>query len=381
MDFSDALSLRAAAVALPTEAQAGLAAPALVVQLGVEVASTLSSALERVGALSATGQIDRAGLRALREEIDVARRAGIAAQQLMRLAGNRVQLADERVELSTMLREAVALRQRECKSHAIQVKQTYADVSLVSDAAVMFSLVESMLDWAFLHARSRVALRLDVQQNPARGRLVCAFLRQHADSGSNIHFIHGQDESLNTFSWRLLQQTAAVLGLELSRHDTIERAEMRLSFAPADIPLALVDDVQACGPAAAAATWHDQPLAGRHVVVLAGQREVRQIVREVLQPTGALLDFVASLEEARQLFEDSLPHAVIHEAALGGPRFERLREELLREVPGLAFIQVVNGHQAFEVLQANGHPYANLGVEGLRASLQDALLFELSRGG
>ena len=42
---------------------------ALVSQLGSEVAAHLSKALERVTTLAATGKIDRAGLRALRDEI------------------------------------------------------------------------------------------------------------------------------------------------------------------------------------------------------------------------------------------------------------------------------------------------------------------------
>jgi hypothetical protein len=45
-------------------------------QIGSEVCLPLSSALERVTLLATTGKIDRAGLRALREEIERARRTG-----------------------------------------------------------------------------------------------------------------------------------------------------------------------------------------------------------------------------------------------------------------------------------------------------------------
>ena len=83
---------------------------ALVSQLGSEVAETLSSALERVTTLSATGKIDRASLRMLREEIDRARRAGIMGQQVVRLGNGRVQLTNERLDLTALLSEA--LRQR-----------------------------------------------------------------------------------------------------------------------------------------------------------------------------------------------------------------------------------------------------------------------------
>ena len=298
----------------------------------------------------------------------------------MRLAAGNVRLAHERVDLAALLREAVTLRQRESRSRDIQIKQTYAELNVVSDAALMFSLVETTLDWAFEHARSRLVLRLDAKTSPTRGRLTCAFLRRRPDLSPPGDMVDGQDTALSTLSWRLLQQTAAVLGLVLTRHDTSDRSEMRLTLPDAEAPPATAlpgldtDEVSS-------QFWHEQPLAGRHVVVLAAQREVRNIVRDLLRPMGTMIDFVATLDEARQLFEDALPHAIIHEAAFAGERFDQLRSSLLQEAPALAFIQIANGHQAFEVLQAEGHRYASMGVEALHDSLPAALLFELSRGG
>jgi hypothetical protein len=48
----------------------------LVSQVGVEIAEPLTAALERIHVLTATGKIDRAGLRALRDEVEQARQAG-----------------------------------------------------------------------------------------------------------------------------------------------------------------------------------------------------------------------------------------------------------------------------------------------------------------
>ena len=71
----------------------------LVAQLGGEVAATLSSALDRVVELAATGRIDRSGLRALRDEVDGARRAGIMGQQWARLGAD-VPRTRERMDLT-----------------------------------------------------------------------------------------------------------------------------------------------------------------------------------------------------------------------------------------------------------------------------------------
>ena len=357
-------------------------AHALVAQLGSEVASSLSSALERVTTLAATGQIDRDGLRELREEIELARHAGIMGQQLGRLGKGQFHLAPERIDLSALLREALHLRQRELKARGITVRETFAEVELVNDTALTFSLIETLLEWAFAHTGSRVVLRLDVKTDPARARLSCAFLRRRLDEMSEAAVLQTEDPALNTVGWRLLQQTATVLGLRLRRRDTPDRCELRLTFpdAEASAPIHTVPD-ELHAAEVSAPVYASQSLAGRHVVVLVARREVRNIVRDTLKPMELMLDFVASLEEAQQLFKDALPHAVIYEASLGGDRFERLRSSLLAEAPSLAFIQIAEHEKAFEVLESGGHPFASVGRDSIAESLPEALLFELSRHG
>jgi len=357
-------------------------APALVAQLGSEVARALSSALERVSTLATTGQIDREGLRGLRDEIESARRAGIMGQQLVRLSSDRVALAQERVDLSGMLREALQQRQRETRARAMEVQQlSLADITMVSDAALMFSLIETMLDWCFEHARTRVVFKLEAKQSPTRARLRCVFLRQPAEGVSLLDTTTGRDPAMSTLSWLLLKQTAQVLGLSLRRLDTADRCEMRLSFPGADTDLTSTLQGLEAEDISVYQAQHAQPLAGRHLVVLSARRETRTVIRDVLKPTGSMIDFVATVEEARQLFEDSLPHAVIYDAVLAGDHFDRLRANLRQDAPQLVFIEIAEQGRDFQVLEADGVPYASVGRDGLAESLPAALLFELSRHG
>jgi hypothetical protein len=404
MNLSDAAL--APSSAMPPSALAHTPDPAdldplaLLAQLGGEVARILSSALERVTTLVTTGQIDREGLRALREEIDGARRAGIMGQQLVRLAASDLHHAHETVDLAALLGEALQLRQREAHARHLEVKPLLAPAPLVSDAALVFALIETVLDWSFEHARSRIVFRLDVKHTataqPGHARLTCAFLRRdpaaarRAALDGNSNSISNsakpspdtEDPALNTLAWRLLQQTAAVLGLALKRRDTGDRCELRLTFPASPAPAAEAPPVpalQAEDTGLQAPFTHT--LVGRHIVVLSAQREVRNIVRDALRPTGSMVDFVTTLDEAQRLFEDALPHAVVYEAGQGGTRFDRMRNSLLLEVPTLAFIQITPDGRAFEVLEADGHPYASVGLDGLIESLPAALLFELSRHG
>jgi CheY-like chemotaxis protein len=114
-------------------------------------------------------------------------------------------------------------------------------------------------------------------------------------------------------------------------------------------------------------------------MVVAARREVRNVVREALRPMGLMVDFVTSVQEARELVADGLPHAVIYEAALAGEAFERLRTEMLTEVPTLVYVRIAEQGKAFEVLNLGGRQFASVGRDAIMAALPEALMFELSR--
>jgi CheY-like chemotaxis protein len=365
----------------PTDRNAPAAVPrldpqALLAQLGGEVASTLSSALERVTTLSTTGRIDREGLRRLREEVDLARRAGIIGQQVVRLSSGRIQVARERVDLTALLREALLLRGREISARSIEVRQELAQAHVMSDATLLFSLLETLLDWCFTHTVSKVDLRLDVEGWPTQARLVGGFLYCQPDQID-------KGGKLDTMAWRLLQQTAAVLNIRLQRRQTGGRSEFSFEFPDTVVQTLTGADILLANDAQEGSTLahNSQPLAGRHVVVLAARREVRNLVRETLRSMGLRIDFATTVDEALQLFTDGLPHGVIYEASLGGERFEQMRRDALAEVSTLAFIQIAEQGKAFEVLNIGGTQVASVGHDAIIDALPSALMFELSRHG
>ena len=352
----------------------------LIAQLGGEVAATLSSALERVVELAATGRIDKASLRALREEIDLARRAGIMAQQLVRLSSGQVQLASERLNLTALLRDALLQRGREIDARGIQVRQVLGPADVRSDGSLLFSLLQTVLDWSFEHAVSRIDLTLDVKNWPAHARLVSAYAHRPPDEvDATSSAAQGPEESaLNTMSWRLLQETAATLGLVLERRDTPGRTEMALTF-PDTLPPSVGGFQLSTQDEPVPQTQNPFPLAGRHVLVLSSRREVRNTVREALKQMGLVVDFVTSVQQAQELCREVMPHALIYEASLAGEAFDRLRTDLLTDLPQLAFICIAEQGRAFEVLNVGGRQVASVGRDAIVESLPAALLFELTR--
>ncbi len=357
-----------------------LDAHALVAQLGSEVAANLSKALERVTTLAATGKIDRAGLRALRDEIDRARRAGIMGQQVVRLGNGRVQLANERADLTALFSEALRQRGREIDARGIEVRQTFAAAEVMSDTTLLFSLLQTVLDWSFEHAVSRIDLALAVQAWPAHAALTVAFAFQPPDEvvtppqGLPVT----EESRLNTMSWRLVQQTAGVLGLHMKRKDMPGKTELKLEF-PNTLAPRLASVMQPPSEERDSQAHNSQPLAGRHVMVVAARREVRNVVRAALRPMGLMVDFVTSVEEAQQLVADGLPHAVVYEASLSGEHFERMRTEMLAEVPTIVFVRIAEQGKAFEVLNLGGRQFASVGRDAIMVALPEALTFELSR--
>ena len=74
-----------------------------------------------------------------------------------------------------------------------------------------------------------------------------------------------------------------------------------------------------------------------------------------------------------------MPHALLHESALGGERFERLRAELLTDMPHLVFIELVEDGQGLETRKIGGRQFSCVAHGSIIESLPPTLMFELSR--
>ncbi len=370
------------------EARAGVSTQAgelerwrsLVGEVGAGVAAPLTSALERIVTLATSGRIDRLGLRALREDVERARQVGIESQQLARLAGGRVRQSHERVELAQMLDGVLVHRAREIQARGLQIRQPVArPVEVLTDASLLFSLLNTVLSWALDCAHSKVDLAIDLKPWPAQARLMCRFEHRHADrpDGAAMPL---DASALDSMHWRLLEHTAEALGATVERQVDTAGAELALVFART------VNDALAGMTAIEmddgfAPSMNSKPLAGSHVLVLAQRREVRAEVRDALRNMGLIVDFVNSVDEAAAFCRDGLPHAIVIETLLCGERFDDLRNEIAAEVPQFVFIEVIEDSRAFEMSGFTPASMARVGREALAQSLPSVLLFELSRDG
>lgn len=349
----------------------------LVAELGAEVAAPLTSALRRVNALTATGKIDRTGLRALRDEIERARQVGITGQQLTRFASGRIRQSHERLQLADVLQSVLAHRARETQARGITLKPSLTPADVTADASLLFSLLNSTVDWALANARSQIEFAVDIKPWPAHARLICKFGFHGAevldDGASVLPPVH-----LDSLVWRLVEQTAWTMGLTVERHDTETHTALTIEFPRKSageldgVTAQEIDDGFA--PSA-----NSQPLAGSQVLVIASRRELRVQIRDALRNMSLIVDFVNSVDEAANFCREGLPHAVVVEAIQSGERFAQFRQEIRAEVPDFVFIEIVEEGSAFEMSTIGGTDMARVGRDVLTTSLPSALMFELSK--
>jgi CheY-like chemotaxis protein len=349
----------------------------LVAEIGAATAAPLTSALERIHALITSGRIDRSSLRALREEVEQARQAGITGQQITRFASGRLRQSHERLQLADTLKNVLAHRQRETQARGIVLKPSLKPAEVIVDASLLFSLLNTTLDWALDLACSNIEFRIDIKSWPVHARLVCKFAHRPADQTDES--ADTPPRSLDSLSWRLLEQTAWTMGLPIDRQDDAGTSTLTLEF-----PRTASDEIEGVSTMELdegfAPSTNSKPLAGSHVLVVSSRREVRVQIRDALRNMGLIVDFVNSIDEAAEFCREGLPHAIIIESILRGERFAQLREEIAAEVPDFVFIEIIEEGNTFEMSGFSGSTIAKVGRDVIASSLPSALMFELSKG-
>lgn len=350
----------------------------LVTEIGAATATQLTSALERIHTLITSGKIDRASLRALREEVDGARQAGMIGQQIARFASGRLRQSHERLQLDDTLKGVLAHRHRETQSRGIVLKPSLKQAEVIVDASLLFSLLNTALDWAMSHAQSNIEFRIDIKSWPQHAQLICRFAHRPADQISE-HDRPPEPAALESLTWRLLEQTAWTMGLPLDRRDDALYSTLTLEF-----PRTATDEIEGVTAVELdegfAPSTNSKPLAGSHVLVVSSRRDLRVQIRDALRNMGLVIDFVSSVDEAAEFCRDGLPHAMIIESIQRGEKFANLRDEISNEVPDFVFIEIIEEGNTFEMSGFSGSNVARVGRDVIDSSLPSALMFELSKG-
>jgi hypothetical protein len=348
----------------------------IVGEVGREIAMPLSAALERIHALITTGRIDKAGLRALREEVETARSAGMAAQQLTRLGSSRLRQSHEHLTLTETLRTVLRHRARETEARGIVLKPSLIPADVVADGSMLFSLLNTVLDWALQHAVSEIDFSIDMKAWPAHARVVCGFA--HRDTAVLDDGMPAGGPQLDSLAWRLVQETARAMSLPLTRSIDHGRVRLTIEFPrmghDAAEGVTAVELDQGFGLSS-----NSRPLAGSHVLIIASRRDMRVRVRDAIRHMGLVIDLVSSIEEAADFCRDGLPHAIIVEGVLAGERLRQLRADITAEIPEFPFIEIIEEGATYAMSGFGGAPMGRVGRDAIDSALPSVLMYELSR--
>lgn len=368
---------------------------AIIQQLGAEIAGPLSIALERIQALIDTGQIDRQGLRNLHDSVAQARAAGMLGQQLARLASGQMDLARERLHLTQMLRGVLTQRSGETQARGIQVRQVLKPVEVMADGALLFALLNTMMDWALALTHSSIDLRLDLTPWPAKARLMCRFAHRSLDlledpRADDATPQRGAQEmsALNSLTWRLLEQNAVTLGVLPLRESAAGITVLTLEFphtvsdepGGSTRPTSLNPAANSAPNSEPAPSIHSRPLAGKHLLILTARRDLRTQIQAAVQHLGLTVDAVETVEDAMQFCVEGLPHAIVFDAGQRSTAFAHLHAEVMREVPDFSFVEVLAHEQQTQLSTATADGMARISRHYISDALPSVLMFELSKG-
>jgi hypothetical protein len=376
MDMSDPHGNSVVAPQLPGEASAAGALQqwfALVGEFGADVAGPLTAALERIDSLSLSGRIVRADLKALRDEVQQARQAGMLGQQLSILASGAVRPAPERLVLDEVVQSVLRQRSSEVPQQPIGITVATQQADVMADPSLMFCLLGALFDWALGNSAGPCEFSTGVGTTAEALQVQCRFEPRASDTLTIDLDQAPRPPRFSALAWRILEQTALAMGVSLDVQDASPGVVLTLQFSRA-----AAQATAATPDAALAAKRKSRTLAGSQVLVISSRREMRVQIRDALRSMGLMIDFVSSISEAEEFCQGGAPDAVIVEAIQRGERFTKFRDALRAGAPEAAFVEIVEQGRTFEKSGAGGAELGRVGRDIIDSALPAALLHELS---
>jgi hypothetical protein len=227
-------------------------------------------------------------------------------------------------------------------------------------------------------SQQRIEFRIDIKTWPSHARLASHFAFRPSDTQLDAHALQARLNALDTMTWRLLEQTAQTMGLPIERKIEGPNVAVIIEF-----PRTVNDQLEGMTAIELdqgfANSVHSKPMTGSQVLVVASRRDVRIQIRDALRNMGLMVDFVNSVDEARDFCRAGLPHAIVVESILRGDRFNDLRAEVHATGADVVFIEIIEEGNTFEISGFGGLSMARVGRDAILSSLPSALMFELSK--
>ncbi|MFD1711770.1 hypothetical protein FVQ98_15950 [Ottowia sp. GY511] len=341
--------------------------PDVVRLMGEEVSTSLNAASEQLDRLNRLEPGLVNGLGPLRDSIERARQAGLAAQQMLRLREDPPAQHREVLNLADVARAALTTRSDWFKRRQVSVRQGLAQAQVFADSSMTYLLIDEMLQWAGQLSPS-VAITVDRSSRAGRPRLRVAAWCDPATT---------PEASWRSMRWMLWHQLARAL-------DAQTQMEMRDDHVRVTVSLAAATDTQL----AAAAEEHAGPssvsavIQGCRVLVVSTQPQRRAQCLQALAGYGVLVDQAEDAHQARRLANQHLPDALVYDASVPAQQMEHLREQIGAQAgshPAMIEINEQAGATEFQASTIGAISTGRVAAGAIGQSLGPALVFELCK--
>ena len=335
--------------------------------MGEEVSSSLAAASEQLDRLNQLEPSLVTGLAPLRDSIERARQAGLAAQQVLRLREDPPPQHREVLNLADVARAALTARGDWFKRRRVNVRQGLAQAQVYADSSMVYLLIDELLQWAGQLAGD-VAITVDKSSRSGRPRLRVAAWCDPATT---------PESAWRSMRWMLWHQLARALDAQAQMEMREDHVRVTLGMAaPTESQLATAME-EHHGPSSVSAV-----IQGCRVLVVSGHAQRRAQCLQALAGYGVLIDQAEDVHQATRLAEQHLPDALVYDPSVPAAQMEQLRERIGAHAGSLPAVIEINeqaGASEFQASTIGAISTGHVAAGALNQSLGPALVFELCK--
>lgn len=345
--------------------------PELLAVLCEQISAETRKISQHIDRLQADGRLSGAEAGAVARSAQALHRAGLTAQQIIRLGAGSVQPAGERVDLTQLARDVIRERQPDLIRLGAEVRIDIRPAEVLLDPSVAVKLMNSALDWALSFSRCvKVKIELGGPAKPIR-LSVRGQLAPPAGSGEPAaQRPHDRRMNANLY-WYLLRQLASCAQIRISRSSTGATESAILEFPR---PYEFTDGfaIVELLPGGTQA-----PLKDSWVLAVVRDARLRETVSRLLLQNGLEVSVVENCEKAKALCQARRPRAMV--ACFDSPEAVYLRRDLVADGASCAMVHIVRARPTFQNSGFSGHDQVRVARADLERELVPAVLFEIAQ--
>ena len=341
--------------------------PDLVRLMGEEVSTSLAAASEQLDRLNGLEPSLVNGLAPLRDAIERARQAGLAAQHVLRLNEDPPAQQREVLNLADVARAALTARGDWFQRRHVNVRQGLAQAQVFADSSMVYLLIDELLQWAG-QLSDDVVITVDKSQSSARARLRVA-------AGCTPSTL--PESSWRSMHWMLWHQLARALGAQTQMEMREDHMRVTIGMtAPTEAQLSSAME-EHIGPSSVSAV-----IQGCRVLVVSSRAQRRAQCLQALAGYGVLVDQAEDLHQATRLAAQYMPDALVYDASVAGAQMDQLRDSIgarSGSPPAVIEINERAGATEFQASTIGTLSTGHVAAGALKQSLGPALVFELCK--